>query len=238
MKINTQDTAPVRRDSSPLLEVHHMFPTIQGEGPFAGYPAIFLRLYGCNLKCPFCDTDYTSQCNPMLPATILEKARNMLYSKVQPYRLDYLLVITGGEPFRQNLTPICDLFIAHGWKVQIETNGTLSPGVTFPWEHVTVVCSPKTGRIHNDILAHAAFKYVLEAGQIDPLDGLPLNTLGQHEQVAVAKPHSSAITRIYVQALDEQDAVKNAANLAAASESAMRYGYRLSVQTHKIANLE
>jgi len=42
------------------LEIIDIFPTIQGEGPFAGEPAIFVRLAGCVLQCPLCDTDYTS----------------------------------------------------------------------------------------------------------------------------------------------------------------------------------
>ena len=43
-----------------LLAVHSIFYTIQGEGPFAGETAVFVRLAGCNLQCPLCDTDYTS----------------------------------------------------------------------------------------------------------------------------------------------------------------------------------
>jgi 7-carboxy-7-deazaguanine synthase len=236
MNTNQQEPIPFRRDTSPLLEVFKIFPTIQGEGPFAGRAATFVRLYGCNLQCTFCDTDYTSQKHAMLPQEILDQVRAHNFGKAQPYHSDYLVVITGGEPFRQNLTPLCELLLAHGYKVQIETNGTLEPSPGFP-PMATIVCSPKTGRINYAMMLRAdAFKYVLEAGHVDPEDGLPLSTLGQATQHHVAKPRSGAL--VYVQPFDEQDPRLNADNLAAASMSAMKYGYILSVQTHKIANLE
>jgi len=51
---------PIESDGL-YLEVQDIFSTIQGEGPFAGKPAVFLRLAGCNLRCFFCDTDFESR---------------------------------------------------------------------------------------------------------------------------------------------------------------------------------
>ena len=50
---------PVTGDGA-MLEVQHIFPTLQGEGPYAGVPAVFIRLGGCNLACTFCDTEFES----------------------------------------------------------------------------------------------------------------------------------------------------------------------------------
>ena len=52
---------PVLNETGLSLQVNSIFYTIQGEGPFAGRPAIFIRLAGCNLQCPGCDTEYTKR---------------------------------------------------------------------------------------------------------------------------------------------------------------------------------
>ena len=54
MKTNTQEPEKIDRDRH--LDVHSIFHTIQGEGPYCGHPAVFIRLAGCNLQCPGCDT--------------------------------------------------------------------------------------------------------------------------------------------------------------------------------------
>ena len=45
------------------LDVQEIFPTLQGEGPYAGWPAVFIRLGGCNLACDFCDTEFETYQN-------------------------------------------------------------------------------------------------------------------------------------------------------------------------------
>lgn len=238
MHINQQPPETLGRTDTEARDVFKIFYTMQGEGPYNGTPAVFLRLSGCNLQCPACDTDYTSQRQFMTPREILidahlKHANNMMKSP--------LLVITGGEPFRQDLVGIINEFAAAGWRVQIETNGTLGPigEQEFPFHNVTIVCSPKTPRINGKLEPHiAAYKYVIEDGKVDARDGLPTVTLGKFRP---ARPHfqnSNKNAEIFVQPLDEQDPVKNANNTRAALESCMKYGYRLCLQTHKTLNLE
>lgn len=217
------------------LHIHEVFPTIQGEGPYAGTPATFIRLAGCNLQCPGCDTDYTSKRATM--------SANEVVSIVQRTHLPQsrgrrpLVVITGGEPFRQNLTQLVTLLFGLGYTIQIETNGTyFLEG--FPYDKVCIVCSPKTGRINHNLALHVeAFKYVVQVGKVDLHDGLPFSTLGQAGQDMVAKPPVGSMAEIYVQPLDEQDAEKNRANLETAVASCLRFGHRLCIQTHKLANV-
>ena len=104
------------------LDVQEIFATFQGEGIFTGFPAVFIRLGGCNLACKFCDTEFDSYQNLSLEEIILETKK---LSENNKKRTHNLIVITGGEPLRQNIIPLCEELIQDGFVVQIETNGTL-----------------------------------------------------------------------------------------------------------------
>ncbi len=236
MHQNTQIPLPNAQLGDRII-VHSIWPTIQGEGPFAGRMAIFIRLWGCNLQCPFCDTDYTSTATPYL-LTEFDKISKQLRA-ITPIRPAWamatkqLVVITGGEPFRQNLAPLVDHLILDGYQVQIETNGTLYQSLH---RNAVIVCSPKTPKIHPELAARAdCYKYVLDADHIDPNDGLPAGTLGKFNKTA--RPPEGWTGDVFVQPLDEQDEAKNKLNLEACVRSVLRFGYRLCIQTHKLANV-
>ena len=218
-------------NQSGALHLHSYFPTIQGEGPFCGERALFFRLNGCNLRCPGCDTEYTGTDMFVQPAFFVNVAAE------HDWQRGSLVVITGGEPFRQNIGPAVNRLLNEGYRVQIETNGVLAPD-GIPWDHerFSVVCSPKTSRIHDKVWQEAlAFKYVLRAGEVDETDGLPTRALLHKAAPRVARPPERAL--VYVQPMDEQDQAANALNLDAAIRSAMTFGHRLQIQIHKICNL-
>lgn len=233
---NTQPIHKAHMDPDGVLEVHHLFSTIQGEGPFSGHPAIFLRLYGCNLQCPMCDTDYTSKFQIMEPAMIVEKAKALCLGG------EKLVVITGGEPLRQNIVPTAKALWKAGFHVQIETNGTL-PAPEGCHELVkigamSIVCSPKTGSINKGVLPLIkAYKYVLKDGEAQA-DGLPKTALGHTANPALARPPTWFTGRIYVQPLDSADEQENKEHLEAAISSCRKHGHTLCLQTHKLSNLE
>jgi organic radical activating enzyme len=209
--------APEKGDGS-TLDVQHIFPTLQGEGPYAGVPAVFIRLGGCNLACAFCDTEFESFRGVALDE-IVAKTKALAGSA-------RLIVLTGGEPFRQPIGPLCEALIAAGFTVQIETNGTL-------WRElppeVEIVCSPKnTGNgyfpVRPDLLARInAFKFIISASIPE------YNFVGNAGQ---------GRTPVFVQPMDEYDDAKNAANLKLAAELALTHGCRLSLQLHKIVGIE
>lgn len=232
MRENMQVPVPGHYEMSGTLHLHSYFPTIQGEGPFCGERALFFRLHGCNLRCPGCDTDYTSEQIPVVASFMLTKAQEL------GWRRGDLVVITGGEPLRQNVVPAINDLLEFGYRVQVESNGVLCPD-NLPWEHkgFSVVCSPKTSRIHETIRQNAiAFKYIIRAGEVDEEDGLPTRALLHKAAPRVARPLAG--TPIYVQPMDEDDPAANALNLDAAIRSVMGHGHRLQIQVHKICNLE
>lgn len=248
MKINTQTITKQDLSAPDSLSVNSIFYTIQGEGPFAGTPAVFIRLAGCNLQCPFCDTEYSSSAIQD-PVEITNRAIRVIpKSQIVLAGTDNapLIVITGGEPFRQDIRRLVKMLLNYGFRVQIETNGTLFIDDFPQLSEVTVVCSPKTGAINKQLAPFIdAYKYIIHAGKVAPVDGLPITSLEHTAKNGVARPvpfgighHGLAKAEVFVQPADEQDLTKNQANLATAIESAMTYGYRLCVQVHKIIDME
>ncbi len=102
-------------------------PTVQGEGPSAGRRCGFVRLYGCNLDCVWCDTPYTWDETRFDPA--IERHTEQVEdvaAKVAAMGVG-MVVITGGEPLLQR-DALVDLIQRLDADVEIETNGTVPPG--------------------------------------------------------------------------------------------------------------
>lgn len=223
-------------DGSTLL-VHSVFGTIQGEGPFAGHPAVFVRLGGCNLACLYCDTEFEGS---SLETLSIETLAERVASEAPRTSL---IVLTGGEPMRQQINPFVRLMVGRGWKIQIETAGTVWPrGLSM--EGVHLVCSPKTGKVHTMVEYHCRdWKYIVSEDDSDPIDGLPVrSTQVAGRFVRIYRPGRED-DQVWVQPKDsyidpDTPAVDmNIRNQAFAASLAMKYGYRLSLQTHKILGL-
>lgn len=250
---------PIRDDerhlSGETLAVQEIFYTIQGEGPQAGRPAVFIRLAGCNLACSFCDTEFESNIHNLL-------SLDQIIKLVESFPHSGLVVLTGGEPLRQNVVPLCERLMLRNHSVQIETAGTLWIDGLLPLivddrysgvaEPLQLVCSPKTPKISPMVAEWCQhFKYVITAGLVSPDDGLPVGfTQGRalHGSIPIRQEHrvwrAPAGAEIWVSPCDPggDDArlvhkEQWEANTAQAVHSAMRYGYRLSLQIHKLVGL-
>lgn len=246
------------RDLSRPFLVHSIFYTIQGEGPFAGIPAIFLRMGGCNLRCFWCDTEFEEGAEEWTLAALREK----LLSLVDKHRCS-LIVVTGGEPMLQPIGMLIQSVSRPSPNIrwQIETAGTVWPAGGFPepfapTQGVSIVVSPKTpqiaaqletaakargylpGNTHLDIW----WKYILRADEpTDSILGLPCYSTqdrGQFARKPLFVPTPFLRDRVFVQACDQHEATSNAENLAFATKTALRHGYRISVQIHKLLNVE
>ncbi len=208
------------------LDVQEIFPTIQGEGPYAGHPAVFIRLGGCNLACNFCDTEFESYKNFSL-TQILEQVQELAKNSLGIITKK-LIVITGGEPLRQPIEKLCRELVKLNFLVQIETNGTLYREL--PAE-IKIICSPKSSngkyyQIRSDLLSRIdAFKFIISKNDKN------------YEDVAEVGQSKLAIP-VYVQPMDEYDDAKNRANLKYVTELCQNHGYILSMQTHKILQIK
>jgi 7-carboxy-7-deazaguanine synthase len=219
---------PPVKGAGDILDVQHIFPTVQGEGPFAGTPAVFVRLGGCNLACRFCDTEFEAF-NAMPIADILARVQSLSVANDGYPISTQLVVVTGGEPLRQPIAPLCDLLLQAGFRVQVETNGTLYRELP---QGVHVVCSPKNNNgtgyapVREDLLRRAnAVKFIVSAHDA------AYNHIAEVGQSLYGTP-------VYLQPMDEYDPQKNAANIALASKLAAGNGAKLSLQVHKNIGVE
>lgn len=239
---NTQPIEKREPSYEGTLQVHSIFKTIQGEGPFCGTPCVFVRLAGCNLQCPACDTDYTSNRYIMDPAAIIREVKARW--RKERYLDPGLVVITGGEPFRQHIGELIDTLLHHGYFVQIESNGTMNPPAQF-WNKdigmrvgAYLVISPKTGKLNPLALeAACALKYVVADGDIHT-DGLPLHALDHPSKPYPARPPKDWGGLVYVQPMDAKSIAQNHRNTAAAVKSCLEHGYILQLQVHKYIGVE
>ena len=116
------------------IKVSEIFTSFQGEGPYVGTPATFLRLYGCNLNCQWCDTDISTY--EMLS---VDDVAEILMTQMEFNNIN-LLVITGGEPTLQ-MEEIKRLIkeLPEDIKIQLETNGSIFEYIP----EIEYVISPK-----------------------------------------------------------------------------------------------
>lgn len=136
-----------------MKRVNDIFYSLQGEGRNTGRAAIFIRFAGCNLKCPFCDTDF-AQYEEMSDEDILNRIKSY------PSRF---VVLTGGEPSLQVDRQLVDLLHKHGYELAMETNGTHPIVDGIDW----ITCSPKGNTV---IKRCNELKCIFEETTLEPDD--------------------------------------------------------------------
>lgn len=116
-----------------LLRVMEQFHSVQGEGVQMGRSAVFLRLAGCSVGCPWCDTkaSWPAHGHPLVPVECLVDT----VRQAQPA----LVVITGGEPLQQDLTSLCQALAPLAIPRHLETSGVAPLSGAFEW----ITLSPK-----------------------------------------------------------------------------------------------
>jgi len=211
------------------MKIKEIFLSLQGEGPDVGAPAVFVRLAGCNLHCSWCDTDHQTNAVELTEEEVVFQV-----CKIAPP--NKFVVITGGEPFLQPLNKLLAFLLNRGFRVQLETNGTL-------WQEelrellknpaVTVVCSPKDKHeIHNLLTWFVSFYKIVYGA-----DDASIPKCFGADDVSIPKCFG-ACSQVFIQPRDDQDAEKNNKNLQASIQLCLEKGWRLSLQTHKMLGLQ
>ena len=130
-----------------MRRINEIFYSLQGEGYHTGIPAVFVRFSGCNLRCPFCDTQHEEGTLMSDEDIVMEVAK---YST-------QVVILTGGEPGLWIDEKLVDALHHEGKYVCIETNGTCLLPENIDW----VTCSPKEGaKINLDRIDEVKVVYV------------------------------------------------------------------------------
>lgn len=100
------------------MQITEIYKSLQGESTFAGLPCVFVRLTGCNLRCSWCDTEYSFYGGKKMTA-------EQVFAEVEHLSPSGLVEITGGEPMLQEreLVPLMQRLLDAGHKVLLETSG-------------------------------------------------------------------------------------------------------------------
>jgi 7-carboxy-7-deazaguanine synthase len=209
--------------------VKEIFYSLQGEGFYAGRPAVFCRFAGCNLwsgreedrekaVCKFCDTDFVGCDVPQggqfsSPARLAEKIGKLWPEKsLKSYKP--LVVCTGGEPLLQLDSELISELHERGFEIAIETNGTIIPPEGIDW----ICVSPK---------AHA--QLLLQTGQ-------ELKLVFPQKDAPPEKYETLNFQHFFLQPLDSPE-LEN--NTRLALEYVLSHPqWRLSLQIQKILNIK
>src|SRR5215475_9505818 len=101
------------------MQITEIYKSLQGESTYAGIPCVFVRLTGCNLRCTWCDTEYSFYGGKkMTPEEVFDEVEHLSPN-------GGLVEITGGEPMLQEreLVPLMQRLVDSGYKVLLETSG-------------------------------------------------------------------------------------------------------------------
>ena len=193
----------------PSWTVNEIFYSIQGEGRHTGMPAVFVRLAGCTMNCPFCDTKYAASEGKEMTGPEILKTLSAWPAKA--------VIITGGEPAEQDLPALIAVLKDAGYQVHLETNGAHDTDVS----RADFVCVSPKKYVSADMLKKAdVIKIVV--GQDTDLEDL---------QKYYA--YENAKTQIYLQPeSNKQENIDLCVKLLKNHPSA-----RLSLQMHKLANI-
>lgn len=189
------------------MRINEIFYSLQGEGFYTGTPSLFIRLSGCNLQCPFCDTEHIPYTD-MTEREIIEEAEKCPAKHV---------VITGGEPSLQLTNSLVEGLHGVGKYVAVETNGTHELPSNVDW----ITLSPKDHFVQTD--ATIVLRRCNEIKVVFTEQGIP----NEYTEIQ-ADQH-------FLQPCDVGDEARNAEILKRTIDYCLAHPiWCLSLQTHKL----
>ncbi|MCP4611723.1 MAG: 7-carboxy-7-deazaguanine synthase [Planctomycetes bacterium] len=199
--------------------VKEIFYSLQSEGVHTGRPAVFCRFSGCNLNCEFCDTDFIGVDGP--GGGVFESAESLATVIFNEWPSSSncrgFVVLTGGEPLLQVDEALIRAIHQLGFKIAIETNGTLPVSKAIDW----ICVSPKSEK---DLLIKSGneIKLLYPNGEIVPEEFENLD-----------------FEHFYLQPIDTRDIEVNRINISTVVDYCKKHPkWKLSLQIQKIIGIK
>ena len=199
-----------------MKKINEIFYSLQGEGYNTGRPALFIRFSVCNLRCSFCDTDF-SHYEEMQDADIVKRALDIVNAKKAEGQSNDtampMIVLTGGEPSLQADVHLIDALHAAGFTfIAMESNGTHEPPRGIDW----LTISPK----EHTLVKHCSELKVL------------------FDDVQPVSTHGISADHYFLLPLDTGDTAKNKTILTHCFNYLLEHPqWRMSLQTHKLMGI-
>lgn len=223
-----------------LYKINDIFYSLQGEGVATGQPAVFIRFSGCNLKCSFCDTEFSEY--EKIPAEEII----LLIKEMMPERMlknpNWRIVLTGGEPTLQIDAPLLNKLreeFGEERVIQIETNATTLAEKYVMLDGCFLTASPKNGK------GLDALRKYFSAHKDDENNSIEVKAVFDETNhclrifLGILEEMTPSNVPLSIQPCDYQNADLNNLNL----EKCITFvkdnpRWRLSLQTHKLLNIK
>lgn len=193
-----------------MYKINEIFYSLQGEGRWTGRAAVFVRFSGCNLSCPFCDTDFHGY-TEMSAEDIVNRCK-------QESEKCRFIILTGGEPTLQVDATLIEALHQEGYFISMETNGTHPYPQGIDW----VTCSPK------DLFCNHAEPVVKKVDELKVV----------FDDTHPIKSYEIDTKYRYLQPCDVDNKARNSLILSNCIQFIKEHPeWQLSLQTHKVIGI-
>ena len=219
------------------IRVTERFLSIQGEGIKQGTPSIFIRLWGCNLNCVWCDSKASWQYGKEDAEEfrdwdfLYDEIKNMIPRSMDPGAVD--LVFTGGEPMlfvNDHLLDVIDEFYESCGDIYFETNGTVPINrLKYTLEYVKFNCSPKlqnSGIMYDKRINHAVLNKISKT--YGSCFKFVINSYDDIGEIRTIQSHAKIPTDMIYLMPEGVTKTEIGSNLKTCAELSKKYGYRVS----------
>lgn len=214
------------------MKISEIFLSIEGEGIRTGAPAVFIRLFGCNLRCKYCDSMYAVEGDDfqnMTPQEVLEK--------VKSFNTQFV-TLTGGEPLiHKDVKVLLKMLDDSGYEINIETNGTQPKpkGIrklicTMDWKSISSGMQPKMKMENMMTLGEKDVLKFVVGTEEDLLDATRVIEAMERRFNALGK----RLPTFYVSPIFGAMKYEDMVNWILGNEVMRRNNVRFQVQLHKI----